>query len=340
MFKGANKGEWSELYAFLKLLIEGFAHEADKDLKKKPAKYDFVSLLRDDSGEMKVIPTRESHYGEEETVSRQSLISFTLELFSKIKSGDGAFELAEAKDVLSALGLERIKASATSKTDLLAKIKSPATGEEIDRGFSIKSQLGSPSTLINASSHTRFEYFLPLPVNEIEQIWAADGAHGPQDKIRSLNQKGVVISSRGAISPVFRDNLSFWGNEFHSSVGLLFLEAYLAGSRKISDLCTGNVFGSEAFKYKLKEFLAASALGMMPSKPWDGKHPVHGGYIVVGKNGELLVLSAEKGDDFRDYLFERSSFETPSSSRFQVASLTSVSDGSAMTLTMQIRFQA
>lgn len=340
MFKGANKGEWSELYAFLKLLIEGFAHEADKDLKKKPSKYDFVSLLRDDSGEVKVIPTRESQYGEEETVSRQSLISFTLELFNKIKSGEGAFELAEARNVLSALGLERIRASSTSKTDLLAKIKSPATGEEISRGFSIKSQLGSPSTLINASSHTRFEYFLPLSIGEIEQIWSEDGADGPQEKIRSLDHRGVGISSRGAISPVFRENLSFWGHEFHSSLGLLFLNGYLADSRKISSLCTGDVFSSEAFKYKLKEFLAASALGMMPSKPWDGKHPVHGGYLVVGKNGELLVLSAEKGDDFRDYLFERSSFDTPSSSRFQVGSLSSVAEGTTMTLTMQIRFHA
>lgn len=340
MVKGANKGEWSELYAFLKLLVEGFAHEADKDLKKKPTKYDFVSLLRDDSGQMKIIPTRESHYGEDDTVSRQSLISFTLELFNLIKNGDGAFQLPETKAILSALGLEKIKASSNSKTDLMAKIKSPATGEEIDRGFSIKSQLGSPSTLINASSHTRFEYFIPMTTGEIEGMWAKDGADGAQDKVRSLHNNGVVISSRGAISPVFKDNLSFWGDEFHSSLGRLFLHAYLAGSRNMSTLCTGDVFGSGSFKYKLKEFLAASALGMMPSKPWDGKHPVHGGYIVVGKTGELLVLSAERGDDFRDYLFERSSFETPSSSRFEVGSLSSVADGASMTLTMQIRFQA
>mgnify|MGYP000547623302 CR=1 FL=1 len=340
MAKGANKGEWSEFYAFLKILIEGFAHEADKDLKKKPTKYDFVSLLRDDSGEMRVIPTRESQYGEEKVITRQNLISFTLDLFKSIKRGDGSFELPETKDVLSALGLEKIKASSVSKTDLLAKIKSPATGEEIDRGFSIKSQVGSPSTLINASSHTRFEYFIPISIHEIQEIWKNAGAKGPRDKVRSLQKQGLAVSPRGAVSPVFRGNLSFWGEEFQIYLGGLLLNSYLEESRQIQDLCIGEKFGSGAFKYKLKEFLAASALGMVPSKEWDGKHPVHGGYIVVGENGELLVLSAEKGDDFRDYLFERSSFDTPSSSKFEVCSLASVSDGTSMTLTLQVRFKA
>lgn len=340
MGQRGNKGEWSELYAFLKILIDGFAHEADNNLNKKPAKYDFVSLLRDDHGEMRIIPTRESQYGEEHVVSRQRLISFTVELFQLIVNGVGVFELSEAKKIMSALGLKNIKAPAGLKTDLLAKIKTPQTGEEIDRGFSIKSQLGNPSTLINASSHTRFEYFVPLPKKDIEDVWVHAGAKGIQDKVRALHQQGLILSSRGAVSPVMRGNLSFWGEEFQLAIGQLILNSYLEGSRKISNLCHGESYGEEPFKYKVKEFLAANALGMVPSRAWNGKHPVHGGYIVVGKNGELLVLNAEKGDDFRDYLFKQSTFDTPSSSKYEVGSLDSVADGTSMILTMQVRFQA
>jgi len=336
---GANKGEWSELYVFLKILVEGFAHEADKDLKKKDAKYDFVSLLRDDSGEMKVFHTRESQYGEDSVVSRQNLMGLTIKLFESIKNGVGSFELPEITHAMNALGLNKIKTGSWQKTDLLAKIKSPMTGEETDRGFSIKSQLGSPSTLVNASSHTRFEYLIPLTKQEIKDIWKTAKTDSIQDRLRALENEKVAVESLGAISPVLRESLSFWGEEFQIDLGQLFLLGYLDGDRKITSLCKGDKFGSEGFKYKVKGLLAATALGMTPSKPWNGKHPVHGGYIVLNKNGELLVLDADKGDDFRDYLFEQAAFETPSSSRHEVGTLQEIGGATKMILTMQIRFQ-
>lgn len=337
---GANKGEWSELYAFLKLLLEGFAHEADMNLGKKPARYEFVALLRNDSGEMRTIQTRKSQYGASPGISSQKISEFTKELFESIRGGVGSFELPGAEEIMKSLGLTKIKASSGVKTDLLGKIKSPTTGEEIARGFSIKSQLGSPSTLINASSHTRFLYCLDLSKIQIEEQFREFESLPIRDKVRLLDKHGVLFESKGALSPALKENLSFWGDEFEVLLGKLMLSSYLEGTKKISELCRGPFFGSEPFKYKMKSFLEATALGMVPSKPWDGNHPVHGGYIVVGKDGELLILDANAGDAFRDYLFANSSFETPSSSRHEVGTLNSTVGGSSMTLTLQVRFKA
>ena len=49
-----NKGEWSELYVFLKLLGEGVLYAADADLKKiKDLYYPLIEILRKENGQVK-----------------------------------------------------------------------------------------------------------------------------------------------------------------------------------------------------------------------------------------------------------------------------------------------
>lgn len=41
---------------------------------------------------------------------------------------------------------------------------------------------------------------------------------------------------------------------------------------------------------KIKRFLFASALGMIPSKAWEGQEDANGGYIIVKPEGEIATL--------------------------------------------------
>lgn len=51
-----------------------------------------------------------------------------------------------------------LKASSTAKTDITIVVHDQRTNQQPTLGFSIKSQLGSPSTLLNAGKTTNFIY--------------------------------------------------------------------------------------------------------------------------------------------------------------------------------------
>lgn len=43
------------------------------------------------------------------------------------------------------------------------------------------------------------------------------------------------------------------------------------------------------YECKVKNFLVASALGMIPHTPWNGKYEANGGYIVGSSNNVQLI---------------------------------------------------
>lgn len=61
------------------------------------------------------------------------------------------------------------------------------------------------------------------------------------------------------------------------------------------------------YAYKIKQFLLAFALGMTVSSPWDGCFNANGGYIVVKKDGDVIVASIFKEGkrvlNLRDYQY-------------------------------------
>lgn len=54
---------------------------------------------------------------------------------------------------------------------------------------------------------------------------------------------------------------------------------------------------------------------MVPSKEWNGDIVAQGGYIVVKENGDVVCYHLYNRDEFRNYLFEKTKFETASSNR-------------------------
>ena len=66
----------------------------------------------------------------------------------------------------------------------------------------------------------------------------------------------------------------------------------------------------------MKDFLYAAFSGMSATKPWNGVEQVNGGYIVVKPDGEVLCYHANDREEFRDYLFRTTKFESPSTKKF------------------------
>jgi len=75
------------------------------------------------------------------------------------------------------------------------------------------------------------------------------------------------------------------------------------------------------YTYKFKRFLTDIALGMMPSKVWNGQLDATGGYLVVREDGEVLCYHIYNRNEFEDYLYSNTKFETASSSRHDFGSI-------------------
>ena len=169
MERTANKGEWSELYAFLKILSDKELHSADESLTLIPKSFlKVLSVIRNEGEEdlsydidadknQILIKKGQELLGVVPILKISSKLASILEKI-KAKSKKGTFTLPEAVTLMQDLRCEKIKSSSSKKTDISLKIQDPNTGSQQTRGFSIKSKTGGLSTLFNASGATNFEY--------------------------------------------------------------------------------------------------------------------------------------------------------------------------------------
>jgi type II restriction enzyme len=165
-----NKGEWSEFYVLLKILVDKILQGADEDLnllsepvypvqkvivsKDAPSQTDYTF-----SGELIEVKHPYSSDSAVAVVNTESLRPKVREVFEAIKgSQDTTFEIPETEDLIRDLKVESIQGSSSNKTDISIVLHDAVTQTQQEVGFSIKSQIGSPSTLLNASGATNFIY--------------------------------------------------------------------------------------------------------------------------------------------------------------------------------------
>ena len=92
------------------------------------------------------------------------------------------------------------------------------------------------------------------------------------------------------------------------------------------------------YEYKFKKFLAECALGMLPSKVWDGTADATGGYIIVREDGEILCYHLFNRNEFETYLINNTKFETASTSRHEFGSIYKDNGKYYIKLNLQVRF--
>lgn len=85
--------------------------------------------------------------------------------------------------------------------------------------------------------------------------------------------------------------------------------------------------------------MCAVALGMQPTKIWNGLDEANGGYIVVKDDGEILAYHLYDRDNFEKYLLENTKFETGSTSRHKFGEIYTEDGWQFINLILQIRFK-
>lgn len=85
-----------------------------------------------------------------------------------------------------------------------------------------------------------------------------------------------------------------------------------------------------------KNFLTDTAPDMTPAKPWTGDFA--GGYIIAGEDGEIFCYHIYNHNEFQEYLFKNTRFETASTSRYDFGTVYKKDNKMFMKLNLQIRF--
>lgn len=352
-----NRGEWSELYAFLKILSDGRILSADADLNNLPGDPSIPVIKAIRQGRNRELLNYAT--GPTITVSDGNNIPL-LEidssevqekadyLYSKMMSGEftssGAFELPKIEEFMGKLLLSSLKAPSTSKTDITLQIHDGHTGTDAICGWSVKSEIGSAPTLLNASAATEMTYkVIGLEPKNVDQI------NSIESKAKLTQRIQAVIDAGGRFEflkgrDTFIRNLKLIDSVFPLILSEALIIRYAKKKTAIKDIVLlleeldPLSLGSGMYEFKFKKFLSSIALGMVPGTNWSGRDDASGGYIVVRKDGAVKAFHIYNRDSFEDYLFEHTKFDTPSTSRHHFGELYQAEDEIRFNLNFQIRF--
>ena len=339
MFKG-NKWEWSEVYALLRILADEKIYATDSETKEYTAR-EMISIYI--NGEkVKELPLTE-------------LESESVNLLNVINSKDSkyAFSVESTQNCVDRILCYKIFTPAIDKNDIMVKIIDADTVYSPTIGSSMKSELGSYSTLLKAGKTTNFIYRIVQNqsdlVRETNDIYKVSGSKNHidvRDRINKIIEENGTLEYRKMNGQIFEDNLVLIDSNMDRIIAETLLYFYKDGINNCNDMVEkleqenpmnyGNV---NAYRYKFKKFLTAVALGMKPATVWDGLDEAAVGYIVVTKEVNVLAYHIYNRNYFEEYLLSNTKYETASTSIHDFGEVYSENGEDFIKLNLQVRFR-
>jgi hypothetical protein len=341
MIKG-NKGEWSELYVFAKLLSEGKLFQSDINLNRNENNYYEVVKVYREEGKSSLEFERNSDirlYSVTEG-TRNLIGDFSIEylkeisknIYDGIVNGSGkSFEIPTLKEFIENSKIQKLTAKSTSKSDIKLRIYDHRLAKESDLGFSIKSLLGKDSTLFNTGPGNNF-IFAIRTTNAISIPEFNESTYKPLGRISKLtfrlqkliNEYSAQIQFKDIQSSQLWRNLKMIDGDLPDIIGHCLLYCWIDRTPVLSELVkllesrdplnfyNGEQSEQKLYEYKLKKFLAECAMGMTSEKPWQGIYDATGGVIICKKDGDIVCFHIYDFNLFREYLLNSTKFEQPS----------------------------
>ena len=316
-----NKGEWSELYVVYSVLVSGKIAILGSDLNQSSKFIRVLGLFLEDSKGSHIFSIDNGvNKNNGNTISLSSEVREGL--LSDIIDGEGrSFESRYGNEALKDLDIEDFKSNSFEKADL--DILGILPNENIERrfGFSVKSNIGSLPTLINASQSTNFIYKIEgINDCDVERINSINTKSKILDRICAILDSGGVISYDSMHCDTFEENLRMIDSDMPNIMAMLILSHFrFSGVSDMSRVIRESLellpnFSKEEIEKKLKDLLLNICLGMVPTRKWDGEM-INGGCVFVDKRGSIGCFTLNDMTAFRDYLFKHTKFDTGSTTR-------------------------
>ncbi|MBE6843754.1 MAG: HpaII family restriction endonuclease [Ruminococcus sp.] len=355
-----NIGEWSELYTMLKLLADGRLYAADANTNKLPdIYYDVLKIIRETRNN-KLEYRRDSEIKVVDATTGKIICNVPISNFidqtyillqniyqKKVERTKGAFEIPESWRFAQSIKCETLKARSQDKSDIVLMVHDIMSGRDDIFGFSIKSQLGSPSTLLNASGATNFTYKLVGHKLSNDEILIFEGFKKFSDKFIFLNSIGTDIIFDSIDNKTLEFNLKMVTSEMPTIFAKMIENYYKGGLYRICDLVDNiansstiiNTMDNSVYLINnVKDLLTNIALGMVPNTLWTGDYEATGGYIIVKDDGDVVCYHIYNRNAFRNYIFLNTRLDTPSKTRHGFGTIYEENDEQFLKLNVQIRF--
>lgn len=338
-----NKGEWSEIYVLLYILMEwkikiGYTNNTANNeyihISKVIVDDQAISQLSFEAGDYKSINCETQLY---HLSNYKDLLK---NILTKQSNDHGTIYIKDIEKLLEELIQGRaIKSKSFSKED----IKLILQNDNSIKSFSIKSFIGNPPTLLNSSKHTNFLFKVEnISTNDISLINAINSKDKIKDRIKKIKELGGNIKFVRCCSENYETNLRTFAPHFDRYISKLLLSSYSTRNKSLVSLIEDlNSFQISNNNSELKKFLLATAFGMIPSKTWNQSYNCNGGFIIVDKSGELTAILLEKDNlsKIENFLLNNTKLDTPSSSRYKICELYKEGNDIYFTLNLQIRFK-
>jgi DNA (cytosine-5)-methyltransferase 1 len=334
-----NKGEWSEFFAFLKMITHPNINFGNENLEILDI-HDYVTVF-----ELKHIGSEKSYILDNgllkifDGVNTIALGAIT-EIVSNelvdtiqhliVNSSSRTFDINQQK-LLELLDVQSFKGDSNTKADINISHKYQGTYTHSDP-WGIKSFLGSCPTLLNAGSTTNFIYEIVNFSGDMNTINSISTRSKIKDRIKAIHELGSYLKFSHCENEVFHENLRKTDSLMPEYISDILIKYYSGLGSSLTDLVDNDLI-----RIRVTDFLKAVLLGMFSSKPWNGKYNCNG-LLVIKSQGDLLLYHVIKDNDLKDYLFKNTRLDTASSTRHRFGSIYQERNGKYyFKLNLQIR---
>ena len=345
----ANRGEWSELYAIGYLITHGGGFAADELTRRDESLYYKVLQIVDNpSGLSETV--YKLHDEEVEIlqngvavmrISKKQIEPKVAKFFQDLvgQTNSHAFSLAAGAELMQLIRKEKLSASSSLTADLHLVLEDLETKTESPKkGFSIKSEIGSPATIFNASHSTNLTYKIngkgkPKPFSSVSAVKA---------NLENLVNDGFKLTFEKFDNPTLEKSLKNIDSNLPQYLAAALLAYMHSGTTKIDTICDlafpRSDSNSDLKIQKIKRFLSAASMGLKAATEWSGYPEDFGGMLLVKRDGDVLFYYLYNMKKFEEYLFNNLRFETPSATRHGFGQVYQEDQEFFIKLNLQIRY--
>ena len=323
----ATRREWNELYVFFALLGQGSIALGDAEGKASPRVLPIARISRQEhdgkrdylveKSDVRVVGEQiDKRFPREDfdTVARLILEALGRERTDEVESPEGV------EDFLDALQIYDMEARTDDRTDFYLTFHDAAFPP---MGFRIYSRLCAMPPLLDGgrTANLKFEQtgvkFASPTVNKVNQL---ETPNEVLDRMRLIERLGGTLKYSDVADKVFRSNLCMIDLHFPRMLAEMLRTMYYEDTTRVSELTAriedinplkikDELIRKHGFyRYKMKQFLLALALGMRPAKLFNGTDSAVEGFIFVDGDGRLKCYHKADRETFADFLFSNTRF--------------------------------
>ena len=331
----ATKREWGELYAFFRLLADGYVNPGKADASSDEQTVLPIAMLQryEHDGKRNYFIHKENICMSGENISKtipRDDFRTAAELIFEAMRNSRADEVASPdgiEEFLDDISIYDLEARTEDRTDLsiaFYSVDAPLTG------FCVRSRLGVMNPLIDGGRAANFKFeqtgvkFSAPAVNKINSFSEPDDVLG---RMLMIERLGGVLKYNDVADKIFRSNLSLIDLHAGRMMGEMVRMMWREGITKVADLTEGIKAMNPLkikdelitkhcyYDYKIRELLLACAQGMRPTKLYNGAESAIAGFIFVDTSGKPMCYQRAFRQTFADFLFYNSRLEKGSTAK-------------------------